>query len=721
MRKHTNQKITNKKQIDLYRKDVIVLMNAKVVSILLLSVFVIQDVFAQLKDCNSKFVKDTLIIENNLIRRRWLWNNGALIHIDILNKRTNQLITGDSLSKIQDLRIPGENGRPQNATVKTYIVAETASSYAFLATEVITLQGELECKKIFRIYADCPAIACDIFLRGRSFGWKEVYKNEIDLKKAEETKTTNEINNSILIADKIAISGQHWKMKTIEFFDVTDQNNNLVQAYERLLYRQEYNMRGNILLAQNIQNKKGFFLLKESPVSKMQLHYQGFDFIIRFGQIKSAGIGIGPLDILDSEWVKGYSIILGVGDGNSEQSLLSGLRQYQKLQRKIIPSRDEMIISNTWGDRSSDSRVNETFILKEIEAAAKLGITHVQIDDGWQFGRSANSIIGKGSLEAIWKTPDYWKPDAKKFPEGFQKIILAAKAKNINISLWFNPSSDNSYANWEKDADVLIDLYKQFGISMWKIDGVLINNKIAEINFRKLLDKVTEATNYQAVFNLDVTAGKRFGYFSFAQYGNVFLENRYTDWVNYFPYTTLRNLWQLSKYTPPQRFQIEFLNKWRNISKYALNDSLAPSNYNFDYLFAITMVAEPLAWFEVSSLPAKAFELSSLIKKYKEVRTSLHQGEIFPIGNEPDGFSWTGFQSINNKGGYFLIFRENNSESTQFLTTWLPSGTVIKIDPIIGNGESYLTKVDTSQKIMFNVDKRNSFVLLRYSILNKKT
>lgn len=69
----------------------------------------------------------------------------------------------------------------------------------------------------------------------------------------------------------------------------------------------------------------------------------------------------------------------------------------------------------------------------------------------------------------------------------------------------------------------------------------------------------------------------------FNEYGNVFLENRYTDWQNYYPYWTLRNLWMLSKYVPAERLQIEFLNKWRNAGKYA-GDRFAPANYGFGYL-----------------------------------------------------------------------------------------------------------------------------------------
>ena len=81
------------------------------------------------------------------------------------------------------------------------------------------------------------------------------------------------------------------------------------------------------------------------------------------------------------------------------------------------------------------------------------------------------------------------------------------------------------------------------------------------------------------------------------EYGNIFLENRYTDWGNYYPYRTLRNLWMLSRYVPAEKMQIEFLNKWRNADKYDVADPFAPARYSFDYLFAITLAAQRwLGW-----------------------------------------------------------------------------------------------------------------------------
>ena len=361
--------------------------------------------------------------------------------------------------------------------------------------------------------------------------------------------------------------------------------------------------------------------------------------------------------------------------------------------------------------------MREKFALEELEAGAKLGITHFQLDDGWQNGRSSNSAQKGGSLENIWNNKNYWEPHPEKFPNGLEPIVKKGKELGIEICLWFNPSKDNSNELWEKDADALIGFYKKYGIRTFKIDGVNLPNKLAEVNFRKFLDKVSLETNQNVVFNLDVTAARRGGYHYLNEYGNIFLENRYTDWTNYYPYTTLRNLWMLSKYVPAQNLQIEFLNKWRNLDKYPANDPFAPKNYTFDYLFAITMMAQPLAWFEGTGLPEEAFSLSKLIKTYRQHNTKIHTGQIFPIGNEPDGIEWTGFQSIvSNTEGYVLVFREDNGDIKKAVETDLPVGKKVSFKSIAGNGKAFETTVLADGKVVFELAEKNSFALYTYSV-----
>lgn len=233
---------------------------------------------------------------------------------------------------------------------------------------------------------------------------------------------------------------------------------------------------------------------------------------------------------------------------------------------------------------------------------------------------------------------------------------------------------------------------------------------------RSLYNRVMEATGWKAVLNLDATAGRRGGYFFFNEYGNIFLENRYTDWGNYYPYWSLRNLWMLSRYVAPQSLQIEFLNKWRNKEKYT-GDKFAPSTYSFDYLFAITMAAQPLAWFEAANLPDEAFPTGEVIKKYKTVQHDFHTGYVFPVGDEPSGKSWCGFQSVKDKKGYFLLFREFNKEESFDMDTFFEPGEQVEFTPVLGAGKAFRSMVDKDGRIRFSLSEPNSYVLYSYRVL----
>jgi hypothetical protein len=69
--------------------------------------------------------------------------------------------------------------------------------------------------------------------------------------------------------------------------------------------------------------------------------------------------------------------------------------------------------------------------------------------------------------------------------------------------------------------------------------------------------------------------------------------------------------------------------QWRNADIYMGMTYFAPKNYSFEYLFAITMAAQPLAWFEGTSLPGEALEIKELISKYKKVQHDFHLGIYF--------------------------------------------------------------------------------------------
>lgn len=654
---------------------------------------------------------DTLKIGNDLIERAFLWNGGALKTIHLINKRQSTVIPAKG--NVPDFVMVKD--KVDSTWMKTEQQPANGVQPSHLKVTIWCRQGPLETLRQFRIYDDCPAIACDYFLKGCiSPLTQSSASNHADRKNIESTSDMATQTKTPTI-DRVQLYGNHWQTRVVEFFDYTDWNDNLVVERRFIPYRRTGH-RGNILFSKDEITGNGFFFLKEAPSSSTQLHYNGSDFITDFNDFMVVSPGISHQDIRHDAWTRIYGCVIGVWNNHDIDALVA-LRSYQKQIRRVASLRDEMIMLNTWGDRSQDARINEAFCLAELDRAKRLGITVFQLDDGWQTGKSPNSKTTGGSFKDIWKDNQYWTPNISKFPHGLEPIVRKAKKLGIRIGLWFNPSIQNDFADWQKDADAIIGLYKKYGIECFKIDGLQIPNKKAEENLRRLFNRVSTETNHRVIFNLDATAGRRGGYHMFNEYGNIFLENRYTDWANYYPYRTLRNLWQLCRYVPAEKMQIEVLNKWRNESIYPFDDTFAPANYSFDYLFAITMAGQPLAWMEAANLPEEAFSLAKLINKYKTIQHAFHQGVILPIGEEPSGRAWTGFQSISSDTtGYFIVYREDNQRTESLLSTFLNKETAVNLELVAGDGHSFTSRTDGEGRIAFTLPQKNQFAIYKYTV-----
>lgn len=675
------------------------------------------------ESCYAYRSGNLLIIGNEVISQTFRWNNGNLQLMEVKDKVTGKTVgfaLENSISgNVGDLALPFVNAKPENGGFEQKITAKSDKEPEYLNVNVFFDLDDVRVKRVFKVYARTAAIASHYEFKGKgTFNRTEAAKvrdNGKEMIENANLHTTDD--NEVSVMGNVPLNSNHWKFRFVEFTETTDHNNTLVQEDTYLAYRRSARVRGNLVLARNKSLETGFFILKESPSSDNQQYYPGYDFSFSQNQIRVFGTGVHAADLKEDEWLRGYGYVVGIAD-NKEYNLLLTLKSYQKKIRALLEERDEMILMNTWGDRSQDSRMNEQFIFKELESGARLGITHLQLDDGWQQGLSRNSASKEGKKWNDWSVED-WQPHKQRFPNGLGPVLEKAAKKNIEICLWFNPSKVNSYANWKRDADILIGHYKNYGIKTFKIDGVDFQDKEAETNLRKLFDRVYDGADGNVTFNLDATAGRRAGYHYFTEYGNIFLENRYTDWGNYYPYQTLRNLWMLSKYVPAEKLQIEFLNKWRNPDKYPENDELAPHNLPFGYVTAISLMAQPLAWLESSNLPEEAFAAGEILKKYAQIQHDIHSGQIFPVGEEPDGYSWTGFQSMHENRGYLLIFRENNDNNQQMIPTWLEKGQNVMLTPVLGEGNSGLQQVTDTGKLKFILPEKNSFCLYRYEVQNK--
>lgn len=594
--------------------------------------------------------------------------------------------------------------------LQTTPIPEDNFTKAHLLAEITYTLGDIEIKRQMRIFPGIAAIQTVYFLKGPTASPWQAPVQDAGLEMIESTVLTK--NNIPPLLGTIPLEGNHWKVEVIRFTDATDHHNSLVQKEEYMAFRNPVTTSGNLLFARNLLSSQRILVLKESPAGHSQQAYPGFDFSFSQQHISIAGIGIAPENLSADKWVESYSFVVALS-GSDEAEQLKTLRQYQKAMRLYDSARDHMRMVNTWGDRSKDSRMNEAFILKEIQSAARLGLTHVQLDDGWQAGLSRNSASADGKLWDQWSAAS-WQPHPIRFPKGFAPVVNEARKHTIRLGLWFNPSKKDCYASWEQDADLLISYFKNYDFRVIKIDGIELACKESEERLQKLFDKVIKASDGKVSFNLDVTAGRRPGFNYFSRYGNIFLENRYTDWANYYPHWTLRNLWQLSRYIPAEKLQIEFLNKWRNAHKYPANDPLAPAAIPFDYLAAISLMGQPLAWMETSNLPEEAFLVSDLLKRYAKIEKDLHTGIILPMGHEPSGLAWTGFQSIGVNGGYVLVFREYNDQEKALIPTWLPANTSVRFETIAGHGASFSARTNAHSAVEFSLPGKHTFALYKY-------
>lgn len=661
---------------------------------------------------------DRLTLETSRIARVYDWNGGRLRTLRIVDKRSGR--SWECPLSAPDLDLPGLPAPTAPATFTRRLVPASAALEAHLEAVVEVPCGEIALRQVFRLFEDCPAIGYTLFVKGRAASrWDEACARAGDLANIEDARAVGASGSVAATLDRLALPGPHWRLTAVAFTDITDRHNNLVQERSVLPYRSPLRLSGNLLLATPLLDPDaGVFWIKEAPCSDVQLASPGADFEVKTGDARMLGLGVAPADLQPDAWTRAYGSVLGVADGG-RLGLLTALRAYHKTRRRRKKLRDDMVLMNTWGDRSQDKSLGESFALAELERGHRLGITHFQLDDGWQKGRSHNSAFKDGQAPDIARMPDYWTPHPERFPRGLAPVVARGRELGIEVCLWFNPSAAGQYAAWRKDADALIAVHREHGVRTFKMDGIDIPDKRSETNLRSLFDAVVEATDGEAVFNLDVTAMRRFGYNYFAEYGNLFLENRYTDWSNYYPHWTLRNLWQLAAYVPPETLQIEFLNVWRNADKYAADDPLAPAHVPFETTIAITLAAQPLAWLEGTRLPDAAFEAGTLLRAYRHVMRELHDGTTLPIGEEPDGVAWTGFQSIAKDGrkGFLVVLREFSQEPAANVRTWLPPDSRVRLQRIAGDGADHDARTDARGALRCVLPRPWSYGFYRYTVV----
>ena len=494
--------------------------------------------------------------------------------------------------------------------------------------------------------------------------------------------------------DALWFTAPHVKITEYNLLDQTDVRDNLLHTHEWLTPAVELPERlfCSSLDVRNPVTGEGLVFLRLAPMPRSRPNDVP-DFILDANFANSKLI---PL-------ANGYPIVELLYRGG-DAGRITALHSVQRAYRPYRPGRDGVFVSNTWGGGNRDRRINEEFMRKEIAAGIELGVDVIQIDDGWQRGRTANSAKalpagGKKTWGSYWAVdPDFWEPDPERFPRGLKPLVVEAKKGGIGLGLWFGPDTSDDAVNWEKDCTCLLDMFRRLNIRYFKLDSMHLPSALAYRRNRQMFDRMLEASDGSIVFDLDSTAQTRPGFFGAMDIGPIFVENRYAG-SNYRPWATLSSIWQLAHVVDPLRLRMEVVDPDPQVKASDADDPLASVHWPLDAGFAIAMFASPLAWMELSEVaPARKAAMRPLVAMWRHERDRLYAGVTFPVGVRPDGFSWTGFvnRSLDGKGGYALLFRELD-ERPSFslpLKPWFCGRSVPGVATVVGGRGSAVVRDD---------------------------
>lgn len=461
--------------------------------------------------------------------------------------------------------------------------------------------------------------------------------------------------------------------RVVKFSGRTDFTNNLVT--EQILCEEDWTARGNILFGEHTEGG-GFFVLQEAPLSDERRDLEDHDFRYTGRALHSCCWGISPHEVNPENILYSYRNAIGLFDSEDRhgQKLL---KDYLRIRFPQATKENDVIMVNPWGSGTFTGDLSEQYLIEEIAATSQIGATHYEIDDGWQAGMSLTEL----HLNNRAAGEEFWQISKSHFPRGLDGVCDAAARYGIGLGLWVAPSFNKEFRDWRLFVQILGDFHRKYGIRIFKVDGVSIRTKEAEDNLESMVRELRTISNGDIVFDIDTTAGQRVGYFLFQEYGKIFLENRYSchHWGQvYHPEQVLKNLWRLSRYIRTQALQIE-VTSYSKINR-AYYDHLGvshPDTYPLPYWLAVPLFANPLVWLAPSKLDlaTRAIYREGL-RLRRQYGHQIAAGEIFPIGNEPDGRSVTGFLShhFETATGFLIIFRELGG----------PSQATLKL-PFVGN------------------------------------
>jgi len=660
------------------------------------------DLKLKLENATVKTRNNQLVVSTGRVERIFDITKAGLVTSSYIYLQSGENFVGRNSALLSDWKYPSLSERAYLEDISAKVSDDNGftSQHIEVTANFIYPFDKLNIRYVIWIYPDAPGIRTQLFMKTLK---------GVELKKDDQENITEQ-----LVVDE--------NLKKVMFWGYADGTQYINQdstpimkteLRERAINTNDW--ASGICLS---DHKRGMILIKESTKCfNRGIVANNGRFLVDEKKVMNTGSGYSIEELDDKEYKSSWASWTILFSGNKDNMQLA-LKQFDRIRYPVDKKRDMYMIANTWGSASnrkgSKLAAREENVFREIESQADLGIDVQQIDDGWQGCNTASNNwrpVDSLSLNAAGKCDSLMAETTAMYPSSdWENVKNHALHNNVRLGLWVHGE--------KVTYDDLVWNYEQGEFMAIKYDFFSMKTKAeADIHFSKVRDFICHTKHHVRV-NWDVTGRWRVGYYLGRDLGAIYLENRKPVGraaTIYRPYLVLRDTWHLANYVNLNKFQVTVTNI--DLVDKQLSDA---HKYSNRYSFAISMMAVPV-FFQETQLYSKEAreELKPLIALYKQHQEKIFDSFIFPLGDQPDNASWTGFQAYNpnSKGGYLTIFRElNNMEKKHTFKLLFLKNKSIKLINLLTNEISEL-EVNSEGELTFQIDKSADFRFFKYECI----
>lgn len=198
------------------------------------------------------------------------------------------------------------------------------------------------------------------------------------------------------------------------------------------------------------------------------------------------------------------------------------------------------------------------------------------------------------------------------------------------------------------------------------------------------------------------------------------IQNNLPHHIVYVPYITLKHHWMMSRFYNMNDLQLH----WQNPSR--TNPELSDAYLHSQSYAAMSAFMGAPSCFMLTQLlkPEEREELKKTIGTYKEHRKEIYESFVFPIGDQPNNASWSGFQmhNPNTSSGHIMLFRElHNKEAKKTIRLKFLKKTKLRIYDLRKEGKGKRVFTDTNGELELSIPSAPDYAFLKYEIMDNKS